>query len=156
MILAHRMLCRRAPLIKAEVAVRTLSVSRYVVHASQKPAANRDIDFSQIGLKYPVNVMPELLINRTSWSPPPESPPSNLPFAVDRTTIGRSLPVYTDFKAGGTKVVTILRKCRGDIEQLREEMEKVVGKPVTVRPGKLVVDGNYHARLKLWLACLGF
>jgi hypothetical protein len=36
-------------------------------------------------------------------------------------------------------------------------MEKVCGgQPVTVRPGKLVVDGNYHIRLKKWLAGLGF
>ena len=135
---------------------RNLSVPRFVLHASKREAAEGDIDFSQLGLKYPVMHTPEYIIKRTSWSPPPVTPPQNLPFAVDRTQIGSSLPVYTDYKAGRTKVVTILRRCRGDIAQLRDEMEKVVGKPVTVRPGKLVVDGNYHARLKLWLAGLGF
>jgi len=135
---------------------RGLSESRFVIHAAQKPAEPRDVDFDSLGLKYPVTHKPEWLINRTTWSPPPASPPTNLPFAVDRTAVGASLPVYTDYKAGRTKVVTILRKCRGDIAQLRDEMEKVVGKPVIVRPGKLVVNGNFHARLKLWLAGLGF
>ena len=136
--------------------VRFLSASRHVIHGSQKPAEKSDIDFSLLGLKYPIIHNPEYMIKRTSWTPPPQSPPSNLPFAVDRTSIGSSLPVYTDYKAGGTKVITILRKCRGDINQLRDEMEKVVGKSVLIRPGKLVVDGNYHARLKMWLAGLGF
>ena len=131
-------------------------VSRHVIHGSQKPAAERDVDFASLGLKYVPTHKIETLINRTTWTPPPDKQPDNLPFAVDRTVIGMSLPIYTDYKGGGTKVVTILRKCRGDISALRDEMEKVCGKPVLVRPGKLVVDGNFHARLKLWLAGLGF
>lgn len=39
---------------------------------------------------------------------------------------------------------------------LKAEMEKVCdGKEVTVRPGKLVVDGNYVLRVKKWLTGLG-
>jgi len=140
----------------SRAAERTESASQQIIHSSQKPAANREIDFSTLGLRFPVTHTPKHMISRTTWTPPPSSPPSGLPFAVDRTGLGLSLPVYTDYKGGGTKVVTILRKCRGDIEALREDMEKVVGKPVIVRPGKLVVEGNYHARLKLWLAMLGF
>ena len=135
---------------------RTGGPSRYVIHGAQKPAEERDVDFGSLGLKYPLTHKPEMLIDRTTWTPPPATLPTNLPFAVDRTPIGSSLPVYTDYKAGRTKVVTILRKCRGNIDELRNEMEKVVGKPVIVRPGKLVVNGNYHARLKVWLAGLGF
>ena len=40
---------------------------------------------------------------------------------------------------------------------LKEEMEKVCdNKEVIARPGKLVVEGNYHLRLKKWLSGLGF
>ena len=46
-------------------------------------------------------------------------------------------------------MVTILRKCRGNIDVLKEEMEKVCGVPVLVRNGKLVVAGNFHARIKM-------
>jgi hypothetical protein len=35
-------------------------------------------------------------------------------------------------------------------------MEKVVKKEVTIRPGKLVVVGNFHLLLKRWLTGLGF
>ena len=34
---------------------------------------------------------------------------------VERTAIGKHLPVYTDFLGSGTKVVTILRKISGDV-----------------------------------------
>jgi len=132
------------------------------IHASQRPAEIADIDFSGLGLKYPAKYTPASIIPRTKWTPPPTPaadgslPTDGLPFVVDRTTVSRSLPVYTDFKAGGTKVVTILRKCRGDVKILKDEMEKVVGKEVIVRPGKLVVDGNFSSRLKSWLVGLGF
>ena len=133
---------------------------RGIVHGSQKPAANADIDFSALGLKYPPTKTPGTIIKKTWWTPPPgpgDMPLyEDLPFAVERTSPGQSLPVYTDFKGGGTKVVTILRKCRGDIELLKEEMEKVCGAPVTVGNGKLVVAGNFHARIKMWLSGLGF
>ena len=67
------------------------------------------------------------------------------------------MPVYLDYLGAGTKVVTILRKISGDIEILKEELDKVVeDAEVTVRPGKLVVRGNYNKRIKKWLLGLGF
>jgi len=126
-----------------------------VIHASQRPGEDASINFGELGLKYPMTHPCEFVVKKTSWTRPPSSLP-DLPFAVDRTSVGLALPVYTDYRAGGTKVITILRKCRGDIDELRVEMEKVTGKPVLVRPGKLVVDGNYHARLKKWLTGIGF
>ena len=134
--------------------------ARGIVHGSQKPAASADIDFSELGLKYPPTKTPGTIIKKTWWTPPPEPGDEpvyeDLPFAIERTSPGRSLPVYTDIKGGGTKVVTILRKCRGNIDVLKEEMEKVCGVPVLVGNGKLVVAGNFHARIKMWLSGLGF
>lgn len=74
---------------------------------------------------------------------------------VERSSAGQ-VPVYTDIKGGGTKVITILRKCSGDINALREDMEKVVMGEVEVRPGKLIARGNHSALLKRWLMGLGF
>lgn len=128
---------------------------RPVVHASQKPAETADIDFTALGLKYEMKSIPEFVVNRHAWSPKPENPP-NLPFMIDRTEIGMALPVYTEIAGGGTKKLTILRKIRGDVSELVQEVEKVVGKPVLVKPGKIVVEGNYHRRLKVWLTGLGF
>ena len=126
------------------------------IHAADRPPAPSSIDFSTLGLTYPVTVKPVALIPTTHWTEPPTSEPTELPFFVERTGVSRSLPIYTDYKAGRTKVVTILRKCRGDIEALKNDLEKVCGKEVVIHPGKLVVDGNFHVRLKKWLAGLGF
>ena len=76
---------------------------------------------------------------------------------VERSSTGNHLPVYTEYKGGGTKVETILRKISGDVESLKAELEKVVyPEPVDVRAGKLVVRGNYVLRVKKWLLGLGF
>jgi hypothetical protein len=129
--------------------------ARPVVHQSQRPAESAEIDFTALGLKYAVKEIPQFVVARTAWSPPPATPPK-LPFMIDRTDVGQSLPVYTEIVGGGTKKLTVLRKVRGDVAELLSDMEKVVGKPVLLKPGKLVVEGNYHRRLKTWLTGLGF
>jgi hypothetical protein len=126
-----------------------------VFHASQRPAETADVDFKALGLKYEMTHDPTVVVVKHYWCPKPETLP-NLPFVVERTDIGAALPVYTEYKGGKTKVLTILRKIKGDIAELKAEVEKVVGKEVILRPGKIVVEGNYHRRLKVWLTGLGF
>ena len=127
------------------------------IHASQRPEAAFDPTFSDIqGLEIHLkNENPEIIIKKSLWTKPPIELP-NLPFVVERTKAGSELPVYTDYKAGKTKVITILRKIKGDVSILKSEMEKIVGQEVMVKPGKLVVDGNHKMKLKLWLTKLGF
>lgn len=127
---------------------------RIAIHPSMRPPEPADIDFTQINLKYPLKIDVSN-ITKKGWSEVPLSRPE-LPFHIERSSVGASIPVYTEFKAGRTKVLTILRKCGGDINQLKEEMEKVCGAQVMVRPGKLIVTGNYSMRLKKWLIGLGF
>jgi hypothetical protein len=126
-----------------------------VIHQSQRPAQTANIDFEAIGLTYKMNLPVKFVVERLAWSPQPETSP-DLPFGVDRTLTGKALPVYTEYIAGGTKVVTLLRKCKGDIGILKAEVEKVVGKTVEVKAGKLLIEGNYDRRLKTWLTGLGF
>jgi large subunit ribosomal protein L49 len=76
---------------------------------------------------------------------------------VERTTIGRSLPVYTDFKNGRTRSLTVVRHVRGNAGALVEELRRVTGgAEVTARPGRIEVEGNKAAEIKTWLAGLGF
>ena len=58
----------------------------------------------------------------------------------------------TDSEVEITGEVCNCEKC----QKLKEEMEKVCGAPVSVGNGKLVVAGNFHARIKMWLSGLGF
>ena len=82
-----------------------------------------------------------------------------------RTTKGKQVPVYTDFKAGRTKVLTIVRRITGDAEALRDELQRVLAqgsqpgaKPPAVRAalGRVEVDGNWAAQTRQWLLRLGF
>jgi translation initiation factor 1 (eIF-1/SUI1) len=132
---------------------------RIAFHQSMRPPFSPEVDFSALGLRFPVTQLETVnnpAVPRTEWSPKPESTPSHLPFAIERTTVGDQLPVYTDFRHGRTKVVTQLRRIRGDVQALKEDMEKVCGAEVTITPGKLQVDGNYVRRVKRWLNGLGF
>ena len=146
--------------LRASVAA-SLTQSRSIVHGSQKPAADANIDFGALGLQFPPTKVPELVVKGSFWTPPPaagEKPVyEDIPFSVDRTEPGKGLPVYTDYKGGGTKVVTVLRKVRGDMDVLRDEMMRVCdGENVELKLGKLIVTGNYNARVKMWLTGLGF
>lgn len=81
---------------------------------------------------------------------------SDLTFSVTRTK-SRQLPVYSDFKNGRTKQVTILRKIRGDITTLENELQKVCdGAPVVRKMGRLEVKGDHRTTVREWLAGLGF
>ena len=119
------------------------------IHASQRAEEKFDQTFQDCGLELELtNHDPSIIIKKSYWTKPPLKLP-NLNFAVERTLVGAELPVYTDYKGGRTKVVTILRRIKGDITLLKSEMEKVVGREVTIRPGKLVVDGNMASKIRL-------
>lgn len=76
---------------------------------------------------------------------------------VFRTAKGKQVPVYTDYRNGRTRAMTILRRYRGDVEELAAEMSRVCdGRPVSIRPGRMEVKGNYRGRVAEWLTRLGF
>ena len=50
-----------------------------------------------------------------------------LPFAINRTELGKQLPVYVDYKNGRTRVVTQIRKYEGDETVLADEVQRVCG-----------------------------
>lgn len=80
-----------------------------------------------------------------------------MPFRIFRTPKGKQIPVYTDYKNGRTRCLTIVRRFRGDARKLAEEMSRVCDeRPVTIRPGSVQVVGNYRARVEEWLSRLGF
>lgn len=81
----------------------------------------------------------------------------SLPFRVFRTTRGKQLPVYTDYRNGRTRCLTIVRRMRGDVRALADELSLVCdGAAVECRPGRLQVKGNYRGRVTEWLLRLGF
>ena len=87
-------------------------------------------------------------------APPP--PRAERPWRVLRSATG-NLPVYTDYRVGGTKKVTILRKYQGDVEALKAELEQVTGREVVQFHGRLEVKGaDQRSKVVDWLRSLGF
>ncbi|KAJ3177523.1 hypothetical protein HK101_010221 [Irineochytrium annulatum] len=73
-----------------------------------------------------------------------------LPYSIERTKNGW-LPVYTDFKNGRTRVVTIIRKIRGDVRALAKALEAItVPENITIKPlnNHIHLKGNYIASLR--------
>jgi len=104
------------------------------------------------------------------WCAPPskEETRKAYPFTISRTggkpnkAIG-FLPVYSDFRIGGSKVTTIIRKISGDRDYFVKELRAVLKlspdtTDIRLRASGTVVEvkGNRTREIKSWLAGLGF
>lgn len=107
-------------------------------------------------LKYELREIDPSLVTPSKWAPPMGGY-EDLPFRVFRTAKGKQVPVYTDYKNGRGRCLTLVRRFRGDAHALGEEMSRVCdNRPVTIRPGRVEVVGNYRGRVAEWLQRLGF
>ncbi|GAA5850763.1 hypothetical protein JCM9279_003912 [Rhodotorula babjevae] len=90
-------------------------------------------------------------------APAQESVQDKLAYFVPRTAHGE-LPVYTDYKNGGSRVLTIVRKAQGDVEALRADLAEYLTAPSLVKAaqGQVVFSGDYVRETKEWLAARGF
>ncbi len=126
------------------------AIRRSLGHPAQRPVKKAAPALSQ----------PLYATNPVSPSPAgfalPTGTLSKLPFTVTRTrTYG--LPVYSDFRNGRSRILTIVRKVGGDSSALRQELRRVLsGARVDVRTGGVEVEGNRVQEVKSWLAGLGF
>lgn len=74
-------------------------------------------------------------------------------YHVARSATG-NLPVYTDFKSGGNKVVTEIRKISGDIVQLRNELQAELPQipkeswKVIMQSKKIIIKGDEALTVK--------
>jgi large subunit ribosomal protein L49 len=78
-----------------------------------------------------------------------------IPYTVRRTRT-KNLPVYTDYKNGGTRFLTIVRNVDGDIQALMRELKELTGSEVTEAVGRIEVKGRHSAQIKGFLRDLGF
>ena len=108
----------------------------------------------------------------SSLSTPPSSNlvPSTLPYFVHRTKT-RNFPVYESHKAGGSKHITTIRKCAGDLDALQQHLTAALNlQPSFVDPrgnkkynvvvnrltNQIVVRGWRSAEIKKWCEVVGF
>eukprot|EP01120_Amphizonella_sp_Union-15-10_P016833 TRINITY_DN9118_c0_g1_i2.p1 TRINITY_DN9118_c0_g1~~TRINITY_DN9118_c0_g1_i2.p1 ORF type:complete len:156 (+),score=23.63 TRINITY_DN9118_c0_g1_i2:39-506(+) len=105
-------------------------------------------------LKFPLQKLPQSE-NPSGWVEPLGGT-EHLPFKVYRTR-NKQLPVYSDFRKSGASRLTILRKYGGDVNELKQELSRLLGgAEVIVRPGRMEVKGIHVSDIKLWLKRLGF
>ncbi|RMD42317.1 hypothetical protein DV735_g2818, partial [Chaetothyriales sp. CBS 134920] len=105
-----------------------------------------------------------------SSSSPSSASATPLPYFIHRTR-SLNIPVYESAKAGGSKHVTTLRKCAGDLEALRTHiLEALKLEPSFVDPrgqkkqnvvinkltNQLVIRGWRGAEVKEWCRLAGF
>lgn len=96
----------------------------------------------------------------------------SLPYLVKRTANG-NLPVYTEYKNSRSRAITIIRRIDGDIESLRNDLERKVfgsanleaegshhGVQVDVairKPSNHIwINGNVSRNVRYWLTSIGF
>lgn len=103
----------------------------------------------------PALIVSPVLHSPVGWLPHPRPPP--LLVQVSRTTLGQQIPVYTEFKNGRTRRLTIVRRVTGSEDALAKELYRVTGgASIAVRTGRVEVEGDRSKELKTWLAGLGF
>jgi hypothetical protein len=71
---------RFSQFIRGSPPLKDRSKSRFILHASMKPAFTADIDFSSLGLTYPLKYSPQF-VEGSDWSHPQDQLP-DLPFTV--------------------------------------------------------------------------
>ncbi|GAA5923924.1 mitochondrial 54S ribosomal protein mL49 IMG2 [Sporobolomyces koalae] len=80
-------------------------------------------------------------------------------YFVPRSQFGE-LPVYSDVRNSGTRVLTVVRKVHGDVSELHKDLSRFLHpstqlytKPQTQQ---VVIRGDWVREVKEWLASRGF
>ena len=135
------------------VAVRSLCSTMAVAEEGGARAA--DVRAAPPQLKYPMRHAMPAGTGPTGFAAPLGGT-DHLPFRVARTRTG-NLPVYSDFRAGGSRRVTVLRRFHGSGSELATEVRALLpGADVALHPGRVEVGGFHVRELKVWLMRLGF
>ncbi|KAK9768678.1 54S ribosomal protein IMG2, mitochondrial [Basidiobolus ranarum] len=89
---------------------------------------------------------------------PKQELPADIKYFVRRTA-GKSLPVYSDIKNGGTRFLTLIRRAEGDLDKLRQDLIQVApAESISInrRTSHIVFKGNYVREVRKWLTEKGF
>lgn len=86
-------------------------------------------------------------------------PPPQLPFDVERSKTN-NLPVYVNYKTNRTKVITSIRKVRGDVKELEKCVRQHLGDDhhyqINELTNQLHIKGEHKDKLVRLLKELGF
>ncbi|KAI7899493.1 mitochondrial large subunit ribosomal protein-domain-containing protein [Cokeromyces recurvatus] len=74
-------------------------------------------------------------------------------------TVNKGIPVYTDYKNGGTRLLTVIRKVQGDSLALMEDLQADFPEAEITRNYRtrhVLIKGNHVNEIKEWLIAKGF
>ena len=102
--------------------------------------------------------MQEIAKSPSGWVPRADPSPQ-LPFDITRTRTN-NIPVYIDIKGGGSKIVTTIRKVRGDLKELEKCVRSRLGDDfhyqINELTSQLHIKGNHKDPIVRLLKELGF
>ncbi|PVU88319.1 hypothetical protein BB561_005911 [Smittium simulii] len=80
-----------------------------------------------------------------------------LSYYVERSTF-RSLPVYTEFRNNNTRKLTLIRKITGNIDQLKADLEPIVGPDIKINKNTntVIIKGIFLREVREFLTKKGF
>ena len=65
--------------------------------------------------------------------------------------------MYTDYKNGRSRKLTVIRRVSGNVDALVEELRRVTGgAEVIARLGRVEIEGDRAKEVKTWLMAIGF
>ncbi|GAA5894588.1 mitochondrial 54S ribosomal protein mL49 IMG2 [Sporobolomyces salmoneus] len=80
-------------------------------------------------------------------------------YFVPRSQFGE-LPVYSDVRNNGTRVLTVIRKVHGDVSELHKDLSQFLDRSTVsyTKPQtqQIVIKGDWVREVKEWLAHRGF
>ncbi|KAL2917102.1 hypothetical protein HK105_203166 [Polyrhizophydium stewartii] len=81
-------------------------------------------------------------------------PKELLPYEIKRRERSGWLPVYSEFRNGKTRKMTLVRDVRGDIGQLKRDLGTFIPEErIQIKAGgtKLEITGDYISEIRGWL-----
>ena len=81
---------------------------------------------------------------------------TRIPFKVKRTSAD-NMPVYTIRRFNKTLIFTQVRKIRGDVHVIKEELTRICQTPARIiADGVIELNGDHKSLIKQWLSHNGF
>ncbi|RMX52395.1 large ribosomal subunit protein mL49-like [Pocillopora verrucosa] len=122
------------------------------------PCLRRLVHTDGISYEFKPDRLKQINASPSGWVPPATEKP-NLPFFIKRSKYN-NIPVYTDYRSGRTRKLTIIRRVKGDLKALEECLKSHLGNDIITSRNELTsqvkIRGSYKDEVFTLLKRLGF
>lgn len=118
----------------------------------------RLVHTDRISYEFKPERLKQIEASPSGWVPPATEKP-DLPFSIKRSKYN-NIPVYTDYRSGGTRKLTIIKRVKGDLKALEECLKSHLGNDIITSGNELtsqvIIRGSYKDEVFTLLKRLGF